>query len=67
MPSQVADQVMKGQIENVVQPNDRGDWVLFHPVYTPGELKAVEVLHREPDNMRDRAASFLVKSLRFVY
>ena len=21
----------------------RGDWVLFHPVYTPDELKAVEV------------------------
>lgn len=21
----------------------RGDWVLFHPVYTPEELKAVEV------------------------
>ncbi len=20
-----------------------GDWVLFHPVYTPGELKAVDV------------------------
>jgi len=24
----------------------RGDWVLFHPVYTPEELRAVEV--REP-------------------
>jgi hypothetical protein len=22
----------------------RGDWVLFHPVYSPEELKAVEVL-----------------------
>jgi ubiquinol oxidase len=21
----------------------RGDWVLFHPVYTPEELKAVDV------------------------
>jgi hypothetical protein len=21
----------------------KGDWVLFHPVYTPDELKAVEV------------------------
>lgn len=25
------------------QPVLRGDWVLFHPVYTPEELKAVEV------------------------
>jgi hypothetical protein len=24
-------------------PMVRGDWVLFHPVYTPEELKAVEV------------------------
>ena len=22
-----------------------GDWVLFHPVYSPEELKAVEVSH----------------------
>lgn len=24
-------------------PLIRGDWVLFHPVYTPEELRAVEV------------------------
>ena len=69
MPAQVADQVMKGGLETVVKPTgpgDRGDWVLFHPVYTPSELKAVEVLHRTPDNMRDRAASILVKALRYV-
>ena len=23
----------------------RGDWVLFHPVYTPEELRSVEVRH----------------------
>jgi hypothetical protein len=23
----------------------KGDWVLFHPVYSPEELKAVEVSH----------------------
>lgn len=26
----------------------RGDWVLFHPVYSPEELKAVEVLRTTP-------------------
>ena len=25
-----------------------GDWVLFHPVYSPEELKAVEVSHGGP-------------------
>lgn len=25
-----------------------GDWVLFHPVYSPEELKAVEVSHGDP-------------------
>ena len=28
---------------STVPPPVRGDWVLFHPVYTPDELKAVEV------------------------
>jgi ubiquinol oxidase len=48
------------------QPGDRGDWVLFHPVYTPDELKAVRVLRHEPQNIQDRAAAFLVKALRCV-
>lgn len=26
----------------------KGDWVLFHPVYTPEELKAVEVSSMPP-------------------
>jgi hypothetical protein len=26
-------------------PQVNGDWVLFHPVYSPEELKAVEVSH----------------------
>lgn len=64
MQTPVAEQAIEGTAEKVAQPNDRGDWVLFHPVYTSSELKAVEVLHREPDNLRDRAASFFVKSLR---
>lgn len=27
------------------QPLIHGDWVLFHPVYSDGELKAVKVRH----------------------
>ncbi|EAU88999.2 alternative oxidase [Coprinopsis cinerea okayama7 len=38
----------------------RGDWVLFHPVYSPAELKAVEVLHQEPKTVADKAAKALV-------
>ncbi|KAL0064691.1 inducible alternative oxidase 2 [Marasmius tenuissimus] len=44
-----------------------GDWVLFHPVYTPEELKAVEVLHREATCFSDRAAASLVKLSRWGY
>lgn len=56
----------RGIGDKMYQPEERGDWVLFHPVYTPSELKAVKVLRHEPENMRDRAAAFLVKALRCV-
>lgn len=46
------------------RPESRGDWVLFHPVYTPSELKAVQVLRHQPENMGDRVAAFLVRALR---
>ncbi|KAL0960656.1 hypothetical protein HGRIS_005684 [Hohenbuehelia grisea] len=42
----------------------RGDWVLFHPVYTPEELKAVEVLHLEAKTFSDKIAYALVKLAR---
>lgn len=42
----------------------RGDWVLFHPVYTPSELKAVKVLRHEPKNIPDRLAGLFVRGLR---
>jgi hypothetical protein len=29
----------------------RGDWVLFHPVYTPEELKSVEVCYSSPEGL----------------
>jgi len=45
----------------------RGDWVLFHPVYTPDELRAVEVMHREAKTMSDKAAVLFVWLLRFGF
>jgi len=39
----------------------KGDWVLFHPVYSPEELHSVEVLHREAKTFGDKlAASFVI-------
>ncbi|KAF9527559.1 AOX, alternative oxidase mitochondrial precursor [Crepidotus variabilis] len=45
----------------------RGDWVLFHPVYSPSELKAVQVLHRKAENFGDKAAYGLVKLARSIF
>ncbi|EIM85890.1 alternative oxidase [Stereum hirsutum FP-91666 SS1] len=42
----------------------RGDWVLFHPVYAPDELKSVEVLHREPTTLADRNAKRFMRLCR---
>ncbi|KAI6044815.1 AOX, alternative oxidase mitochondrial precursor [Pisolithus marmoratus] len=54
----------KGVIEDTekaatVPPAVHGDWVLFHPVYTPEELRAV--LHRQPQSFSDKVALNLVK------
>ncbi|KAH8104573.1 AOX, alternative oxidase mitochondrial precursor [Cristinia sonorae] len=42
----------------------KGDWVLFHPVYTPDELHAVQVMHREAKTISDKVAVLFVKILR---
>ncbi|KAH9936323.1 alternative oxidase-domain-containing protein [Fomitopsis serialis] len=34
----------------------KGDWVLFHPVYTSEELRSVDILHRESKTFSDRIA-----------
>lgn len=47
-----------------VQPLIRGDWVLFHPVYSDDELKAVQVVHRQPSTFSDKVARGLVKFAR---
>lgn len=44
----------------------QGDWVLFHPVYTQDELKAVRVLQHERKTTGDKVASLFVAALRFV-
>ncbi|KAJ7224118.1 hypothetical protein GGX14DRAFT_557007 [Mycena pura] len=33
-----------------------GDWVLFHPMYTTAEMRAVEVLHRDAKTVPDKLA-----------
>ncbi|KAJ7207820.1 AOX, alternative oxidase mitochondrial precursor [Mycena pura] len=45
----------------------RGDWVLFHPVYTTAEMKAVEVLHREAKTVPDKLAYGLVRLARWGF
>ncbi|KAF8508211.1 alternative oxidase [Gautieria morchelliformis] len=41
-----------------------GDWVLFHPVYTPEELKSVSLLHHEAKTWSDKLALVFVSVLR---
>ncbi|KAF8349322.1 mitochondrial alternative oxidase [Amanita rubescens] len=48
-------------------PKFRGDWVLFHPVYTTEELKSVEVLHQKPELLTDKLAHGLVKLSRTLF
>ncbi|KAI0051388.1 alternative oxidase [Auriscalpium vulgare] len=48
-------------------PVVRGDWVLFHPVYSPDELKSVDVLHREAKTWGDKFAINLVRLARWGF
>ncbi|KAJ3554885.1 hypothetical protein NM688_g2878 [Phlebia brevispora] len=41
-----------------------GDWVLFHPVYTPEEVRAVEVMHRDTKTVQDKLAATAVHVAR---
>ncbi|KAH9854707.1 alternative oxidase [Lenzites betulinus] len=52
---------------NVADHNIKGDWVLFHPVYTPDELRSVEVLHREAKTFSDKIAYNFVKLARWGF
>lgn len=44
--STTPSQLTKADAVSTVPTMVRGDWVLFHPVYTQEELKSVEVRHR---------------------
>ncbi|KAF8650134.1 hypothetical protein AX16_005370 [Volvariella volvacea WC 439] len=54
-------------VSTVPSTTFRGDWVLFHPVYTPDELTAVEVLHRDTKTLSDKLTYGLVKFSRKVF
>jgi hypothetical protein len=57
----------KASAVSTVPTRVRGDWVLFHPVYSPQELKAVEVIHREAKTVSDKVARGLVKVARKMF
>ncbi|KAJ7779350.1 alternative oxidase [Mycena maculata] len=62
-----ASQLTQPGAESTVPTMVRGDWVLFHPMYTPEEMKAVEVLHREAKTMSDKIAYGLVRLARWGF
>ncbi|KZT17491.1 alternative oxidase [Neolentinus lepideus HHB14362 ss-1] len=45
----------------------KGDWVLFHPVYTADELKAVEIVHNKATTFSDKIAHGLVTYTRKLF
>ncbi|GLB38455.1 putative alternative oxidase [Lyophyllum shimeji] len=62
-----ASQLTRADAVSTVPTMVRGDWVLFHPVYTPDELRAVEVRHREAKTLGDKAAFGMVKFARWIF
>ncbi|KAJ7140091.1 AOX, alternative oxidase mitochondrial precursor [Mycena crocata] len=66
-PPASTSQLTKPDAVSTVPTMVRGDWVLFHPVYSPEELKAVEVLHREAKTLADKLAYSLVKLARWGF
>ncbi|EMD39933.1 hypothetical protein CERSUDRAFT_92418 [Gelatoporia subvermispora B] len=45
----------------------KGDWVLFHPVYTPEELRSVQIMHRDAKTLSDKVAVLFVRLLRWGF
>ncbi|KAJ7689055.1 alternative oxidase-domain-containing protein [Mycena rosella] len=66
-PIASSSQLTKPDAVSTVPTMVRGDWVLFHPVYSPEEMKAVKVLHREAKTMPDRLAYGLVRLSRWGF
>ncbi|PPQ72300.1 hypothetical protein CVT26_007131 [Gymnopilus dilepis] len=65
--SHTPSQLTKPDAVSTVPEMVRGDWVLFHPVYSTDELKAVRVLHRETKTFPDKIAYGLVKFARTIF
>jgi hypothetical protein len=66
-PVASTSQLTKPDAVSTVPTMVRGDWVLFHPVYTPEEMKAVQVLHKEAKTVSDKLAYGLVRLARFGF
>ncbi|KAF5360399.1 hypothetical protein D9756_004761 [Leucocoprinus leucothites] len=66
-PSGGPSELTKTSAATTVPTMVRGDWVLFHPVYSPEELKAVQVLHRERRSISDKMAYGLVRLARTIF
>ncbi|KAJ6551936.1 alternative oxidase-domain-containing protein [Mycena capillaripes] len=62
-----SSQLTKPDAVSTVPTMVRGDWVLFHPVYTAEEMRAVHVLHKESNTVSDKIAYGLVKLSRFGF
>ncbi|CCM03525.1 uncharacterized protein FIBRA_05659 [Fibroporia radiculosa] len=59
--------VKEDAVSTVPSSTFKGDWVLFHPVYTQEELKSVDVLHREAKSVSDKIAWTFVRLLRWGF
>ncbi|KAJ6632402.1 alternative oxidase-domain-containing protein [Mycena sp. CBHHK59/15] len=66
-PMGSSSQLTKSDAVSTVPTMVRGDWVLFHPVYTQDEMKAIEVLHREAKTLSDKLAYRLVRLARWGF
>ncbi|KAJ6480280.1 alternative oxidase-domain-containing protein [Mycena sanguinolenta] len=66
-PTLPTSQLTKPDGVSTVPTMVRGDWVLFHPVYTPNEMRAVEVLHRDAKTISDKLAYGFVRFARFGF
>ncbi|KAF8133642.1 alternative oxidase [Boletus edulis] len=45
----------------------RGDWVLFHPVYSEEEMKSVEILHKEAKTISDKIVYKFARLMRWGF
>ncbi|KAF9220966.1 alternative oxidase [Gyrodon lividus] len=66
-PSKKALTDSKLDTVNTVPVEVRGDWVLFHPVYSQEELRSVQILHREAKTFSDKVAVSLVRLARWGF